>query len=207
MTPQPAQLARFSLWIDVVGGYLVCPGDELLVGQAVESPQVEIPIVGDVARRHLRLRRLPEGYLLEPLAETRVNDRLLESASLLADGDTIELTGGVRLRFRKPHPLSMTACLDLLTRHRTRPWSDGVILMAESLLLGSLAKDHIVCPNWLHELVLFRRGNELTCRHPESLTIDGAAVSGAGSLTMSSRVVGPEFSFSVEPVDSLADLP
>ena len=49
-TPHPA--ARFLLWVDGVGGYLVCEGDEVTLGQPVQGSYVDVPVLGDVSRIH-----------------------------------------------------------------------------------------------------------------------------------------------------------
>ena len=46
---------RFLLWIDGVGGYLVCLGDEVILGQASSEYQVDIPIQADLSRRHAKI--------------------------------------------------------------------------------------------------------------------------------------------------------
>src|SRR5438093_1143339 len=44
--------ARFMLWIDAVGGYLVCLGDEIVIGQAAPGTKVDVPIQADISRKH-----------------------------------------------------------------------------------------------------------------------------------------------------------
>ena len=43
---------RFMLWIDGVGGYLVCLGGRLTFGQAILDAHVDVPLVADVSRLH-----------------------------------------------------------------------------------------------------------------------------------------------------------
>jgi hypothetical protein len=45
---------RFMLWIDAVGGYLVCLGDEVTIGQAVPNNRVDVPIQADISRKHVK---------------------------------------------------------------------------------------------------------------------------------------------------------
>ena len=198
---EQGQLCRFSLWIDAVGGYLVCPGDELVVGQAGTSSDIDIPIVGDVARRHLRICRTTEVYVLEPIAETSLNGRSVTERTPLYEGNRIGLTGGVEIEFRKPNPLSMSATLQVVSRHRTRPWSDGIVLMAEACLLGNATRNHVVCSVWNSDLVIFRRGNELHARCKRPFVMDGEPVEDSVQLTEKARVVGDDFSLSLEPVE------
>ena len=65
--PTAALAPRFMLWIDAVGGFLVCLGDEIIIGQAVPGYDVDVPIQADISRQHVKIRREGEGYVLEPL--------------------------------------------------------------------------------------------------------------------------------------------
>ncbi|MEX2358777.1 MAG: FHA domain-containing protein, partial [Pirellulaceae bacterium] len=96
---------RLQLWIDGVGGYLVLPGDRIVIGQAMRSAGVDLPILGDLRRRHALVRRSEGEYLLEPLAETRLNGKRIEVPMPLANQDKIQLGESVEMLFRKPHPL------------------------------------------------------------------------------------------------------
>lgn len=197
---KPTSLERFSLWIDAVGGYLVCSTSEIVFGQANTSSRVDVAIVADIAPKHFRIIRTPEVYLLEPLAEVCLDGRPVGEKTPLRDGQLIGLTGGVELRFRKPHPLSMTATLEIETRQRTRPWSDGILLMADSCLVGPSANDHVICKHWGTELVFFRRGEELNVRCGCPFVVDGETRTGTSVLTLNSRIVGDDFSLSLESV-------
>src|SRR5262249_40485693 len=48
---------RFLLWIDGVGGYLVCLGARVTFGQAVAGDRVDVPLTADVSRLHASLTR------------------------------------------------------------------------------------------------------------------------------------------------------
>jgi FHA domain len=191
---------RFLLWVDGVGGYLVCQGDEIALGQPAPGGYIDVPILADVSRRHAIIRRDAESYVIEPRRDVCVNGRAIESLTLLADGSLIELGGGTRLRFRLPHPLSRTARLEFVSHHRTQPSTDGVLLMAESCVLGPGSKSHIVCPNWPADVVLFSQGDQLHCRTAGRFQIDGVEVDGRGPIGRSSQVVGEHFSMSLEEV-------
>src|SRR5439155_7594238 len=127
---------RFVLWIDAVGGYLVCLSDDVYIGQASPGANVDVAIQADISRRHAKIRREGEGYILDPLHQkVKVDGKPVASPMLLSDGDEIELGDKVRLRFRKPHVLSASARLEMVSRHRLQPHVDGVLLMAESCVL------------------------------------------------------------------------
>src|SRR5205823_6319924 len=51
--PEPSP--RFLLWIDGIGGFLVCLGNRVMVGQATAEAGVEIPLYADVSRIHATL--------------------------------------------------------------------------------------------------------------------------------------------------------
>ncbi|MFO0903489.1 MAG: FHA domain-containing protein [Pirellulales bacterium] len=189
---------RFVLWIDAVGGYLVCTGTKVTIGQALPGNPVDVAIQGDVSRRHVVVSRHGEGYVLEPVQPVRIGGQRIASPVNLTDGDVIELGGSVRMQFRKPHALSGSASLQMLSRHRTQPLVDGVLLMAESCVLGPSATNHVVCRQWEHDLVLFRRDEQLHCRASKSLEINGQRGSGVIPLNGNSRIVGEDFSLSVE---------
>jgi len=192
---------RFFLWIDAVGGYLVCRHDTIVIGQPDPTGRVDVPILGDLSRHHAVIRRVGEGYLLDPLRRVRVNDMETGSATSLVDGAIIELSEGVKIRFRRPHPLSATARLEFISGHRTQPNSDGVLLFAESCVMGPSNKCHVVCPSWPHELVLFRQGEELYCRGPGSFEIDGKSQQERGGVSLHSRIAGDGFSVSLETIE------
>jgi hypothetical protein len=195
----PSAEDRFMLWVDGVGGYLVCLQDSVCLGLATPGNVVEIPIMGDLSRQHARLRR-EDGYLIEPLQPVRVNGRLIRGATNLSDGDEIELGEGVRLRFRQPHALSATARLEFLSQHRTEPSAAGILLMAESCVLGPKWQDHVVCREWAHDVVLFRRDERLFCRALEPLEINGRRCEGQTPVAPGAHVEGSDFSFCLQQV-------
>ena len=198
-TDERPRQPRFMLWIDAVGGYLVCLNDTIVIGQAHPGTRVEVPLQADISRRHCQIRREGEGYLVEPIGgDVKLNGKAIGGAALLSDGDELELADGVKLRFRRPHVLSCSARLEILSRHRSQPSADGVILMAESCVLGPKWQNHVVCRDWSGDVVLYRQEDRLFCRAMESIEIDGKLCDGRGKLGPNSRVLGSEFSLSLE---------
>jgi len=192
---------RFMLWVDAVGGYRVCLADELIVGQPGGSTGADIPILADISLRHARIRRDGEGYLIDAFREVRVDGRVVAATELLGDGSRIEIGRGVKLQMRRTHPLSLTARLDFLSRHRTQPPADAVLLLADSCVLGPKPHSHIVCRDWKSEVILFRHEEKLYCHAGGRFEIDGAACKNRGQLQANSRVSGEGFSFSLEAVE------
>ena len=191
---------RFLLWVDAVGAYWVCLGDEVTLGQPVRGGAVDVPILGDISNRHARICRDGEGYWIEPLRDVRVDGHLLRAPAPLVDGSRVELGRAVRLVFRRPHPLSATARLDFDSTHRTTPSTDAVLLMAGNCVLGPHAHAHVLCRHWTREVVLFRQEEELWCRAEGGLEIDGHAFAQRGPVHPNARIVGEGFSMSLEDV-------
>jgi hypothetical protein len=190
--------SRFLLWVDGVGGYLVCLSDEVTIGQSTPGCRVDVPILADISRHHASICRRGDGYVIQPVQTSRVNGQVVRETTLLTDGDEIELGDGVRLRFRQPHALSASARLEFLSRHRTHPSADGVLLMAESCVMGPKWQNHVVCADWQGDVVLYRRDDELYCRAMDSIEIDGRLCDGRGRIGPNSHVAGNDFSMSLE---------
>jgi hypothetical protein len=198
---------RFVLWVDGVGGYLVCLEGEVVIGQAAPGNLVDIPVLADISRRHAKIRREGEGYVIEPLHVLRINNRSVQTKTILKDGDEIELGAGVRFRFRRPHALSASARLDMISRHRTQPYADSILLMAESCVLGPRWQNHVVCQEWEGDVVLYRQDDDLYCRAMDAIEIDGELCDGRGRLTSNSHVAGSDFSMSLEELDRCTTQP
>ena len=104
---------RIVAWIDAVGGFLVCLGDEIVLGQPAADGSVDVPFLADLSRRHAIIRREGEAYVLTPLQRTTVDGRPVTESVVLRDKSMIKLGDAVELRFRKPHALSNTAVLEI----------------------------------------------------------------------------------------------
>lgn len=194
-----AKLAdRFMLWVDAVGGYWVCLAEELVVGQPGGPDGADIPILADISSRHARIRRDGEGYVIDAFRDVRVGGRRVEATSWLADGACIEIGPSVKLALRRAHPLSLTARLDFVSRHRTQPPADAILLVADSCVLGPKPQSHVVCRNWSTEVILFRQESKFYCQSAGRFEIDGTTCRDRGVLQANSHVRGDGFSFSLE---------
>jgi len=196
---RPVVGKRFLLWIDGVGGYWVCLGEEVVLGRSISSV-ADVPLLGDLAACHARIRRDSEGYLIEAVREVYVDGRPVTHAALLRDGSRIQLGAGVRLLFRRPHALSATARLDFASHHRTQPSVDAVVLLADVCVLGPAARSHIVCPDWPQEVTLYRMEDELYCRSVGPLEVDGRPGRDRAKVGLDSRIAGPHFAMRLEPL-------
>jgi hypothetical protein len=192
---------RFLLWIDGVGGYLVCTSSRVSLGQATPDASVDVPIFADISRLHAFLNRDGEGYLLEAVRPASVNQRGVER-TLLGDGDRITLGAACQLRFRQPVPLSATARLELASGHRLAVAVDGVLLMGETCILGEPGQAHVEIPGLRRPVVLLRRPDGFGVRIPGDFTVDGQKCRDRWKLGLHSTVAGDDFRFTLEPLSA-----
>jgi hypothetical protein len=198
---EPGPMGRFLLWVDTVGGYLVCLDDHVVLGRAGPDSHADVPLMGDLARNHATIVRDGEGYLIRAHQPTYVNGKAVETAPL-QDGDVIRLGPTVELEFRQPSPVSATARLAVVSRHRLPLAVDSVLLMAETCIIGGSPQAHISAPNLSAQVVLYRQGSALWCRAPGGFEVDGRPSATRAPLTLHSSVLGDGFSFSLEALET-----
>ena len=191
-------MRSFMLWIDGVGGFLVCTNSQVTVGRAIPQCGIDIPVQADLRRRHFEIKRVENRYL-GSLASSEKSESE-ETWDFLADAQHLDLGNGVHLKFMQTHPLGNSARLEFSSRHRTEPWSDAILLMGDALLLGPDRSHHVCCPGWQKNLVIYRKGAEIRLRAEGSLEVNGSKQSGEVVLQDGIRVVGSEFSISCEEV-------
>jgi hypothetical protein len=132
----PAPRAVFWLSAPPLQPYRLDPAkDELTLGRA-QGCDFVFPLPG-ISRVHARLRREPEGWLLEDAGSrngTRLNGKRLTEPELLGEGDIVDID---TLRFRvvvspgEPEPYTST------TRHLVRGQLDQVSLSSLVKRIGS----------------------------------------------------------------------
>jgi|SRR5579884_2101752 len=197
--PPEEQGSRFVLWVDGVAGYLICLGDRLTLGQAVLDARADVPLVADVSRLHATLTRDAEGYLFETSRGARVNGQPTARA-LLRSGDRLTLGASCQLLFRQPVPVSTSARLDVVSGHRLPLAVDGVLLMADNLVLGPGEQVHVTVPDLTKPVVLFRLRDGLGLKYAGKVTVNGQVAPERGPLPLPAVVCGDEVSFAVEPL-------
>ena len=69
-TMKPQANGNLVLWVDAVGGFLICERDKIVLGQAIPTSGVDVPIQADISRRHATIHRDGECYLIMPAAPT-----------------------------------------------------------------------------------------------------------------------------------------
>jgi hypothetical protein len=192
---------RLMLWIDGVGGYLLCLSNRVSLGQAMPDAYVDIPIQADVSRLHGYLTRDTEGYLLEAVRPITVNHQPVDKA-LLRDGDRLTLGNNCQMRFSQPLAVSTTARLELASGHRLSLALEGVILMAETCILGPAGEGHIVIPDLRRPVVLFRHKDRLGVSASGEWTVDGRRCRDRATIEPHSTVAAEDFRFTVEAIGS-----
>jgi hypothetical protein len=190
---------RFLLWIDGVGGYLVCLGNRVTLGQATPDAYVDIPLFADVSRIHASLTRDTEGYVLEATRPVQVNSQMVDRA-LLQSGDRVTLGASCQIQFRQPVPVSASARLDLVSGHRLPLTVDGVLLMADTLVLGPGSQVHVAMPDTQQPIIFYRHKECLGIRHAGNMNIDGQRCAERGLLRPNSTITGDDFALTIEPV-------
>jgi hypothetical protein len=201
-TPEPDEVPpppRFVLWVDGVGGFLICLNSRVALGQATGDANVDVPLYADVSRLHAHLTRDEEGYVLEAGRAVQVNSQPTQR-SLLAHGDRITLGASCQLMFQQNVPVSTSARLDLVSGHRLPLALDAVLLMADTLVLGPGPQTHVCVPSLTQTLLLYRHGSGLGLRHAGPFRVDGQSVQERGALPAQATVQGENFALAVEPM-------
>lgn len=154
---------QYLLWVDGVGGYLVCLSHRVTLGQASLDPLVDIALLADVSRHHATIQRDAEGYFLEAVRRTAVNGQSAERV-FLRSGDRVTLGGSCQVQFRQPVPVSTSARLDVVSGHRFVLPVQAAILMADTLVLGPHEHSHVLVPDLTQPLILYRTKQGLSAR-------------------------------------------
>jgi hypothetical protein len=192
---------QYLLWVDGVGGYLVCLGNRVTFGQATPENNVDIALFADISRLHAALTRDPEGYLLESYRPIQVNGQPVDKA-LLRSGDRVTLGACCQFQFHQPVPVSTSARVDLVSGHRLWLAVDAILLMADTLVLGSGLQVHVGLPELPSPLILYRQKDGLGVRHAGNLMVNGRPCGERCTLEPGATVSGDDFSLTLEPVSA-----
>jgi hypothetical protein len=191
---------QYLLWIDGVGGFLVCLSHRVTLGQANPDSVVDIPLLADVSRHHATLQRDPEGYFLEAIRKVQVNGQPTEKV-LLHSSDRVTLGSSCQMQFWQPVPVSASARLELVSGHRFLHPVDGVLLMADTLLIGPGPQAHVIVQDMPGPLVLYRNKASLAVRWSGNLVIDGQDHQGKGPLAAGSTLQTEHLTLALERAD------
>lgn len=196
-----APVKRFYLWIDGIGGFLVCMGQQVTIGQAsLESGPVDIPLMADVSRFHASLKRDDENYILESSQQVQINGKCIERAGVLQVGDLLTLNASCNIRFNLPVPGCASARLDFPGSRRLPMAVDAVLLMADLLVLGPGEKVHVCLPDLEQPLRIFRQKDRVGIQWAGEYYIEGQKQTGRALIPTQGSIYSPQFTMAVEPV-------
>jgi hypothetical protein len=193
---------RFLLWVDGIGGYLVCLSSRVTFGQATGDGPVDVPLFADVSRLHAEVSRDGEGYVVESGKAITVNG-LEAKRAVLAPGDRVTLGATCQFLFHRPVAASSTALLELTSGHRLPVAVDGVLLMGNEVMLGPAPNAHVHLPELPVPVLIYRSKDGLGVRVPNShFRIDDQSFNDRANLPLPAVVSTDSFTFAVEPVAS-----
>lgn len=198
-THKPTSPPRHLLWIDGVGGFLLCLTPRVTIGHASARPAPDVPLLADVSRLHVALQRDSEGYALEALRPTSINGRDAERASLRS-GDRITLGPSCQLVFVQPLPLSASARLDVVSGHHLAYPVNSVLLMADTLVLSGGTRGHVNVPGLSQPIIVCRQQDALALRYDGAIEIEGKTLRGRAPLEAGRTAEIGEVSITLERV-------
>ena len=155
------------------------------------------------------LARALQPHMSE-LARFASNAGRVWSAAFAPDGKRVLTTddksarmwdaSSCQLLFRQPVPVSASARLDLASGHRLPLTVDGVLLMADTLVLGPGPQAHVPMPDLQQPVVLYRHQEGLAVRYGGNLYVEGRRCHERAELGRHATVTGDDFAFAIEPV-------
>jgi hypothetical protein len=193
--------ARFLLWIDGVGGYLVGLGNRVSVGRASPGASLDVPLFADVSRLHAHLVRDGEGYLIEAVRPVQVNN-LTVDRTLLRNADRVTLGTSFQFLFHQSVPVSTTPRMDIVSGHRLSLAMEAVLLMGDTLVLGPGTQTHVHVPDLKSPVVLFRHKDGLGVRHAGAFRLNGQPCTDRAELQLPATVQSEGIVFSLEWAES-----
>jgi hypothetical protein len=196
----PALPKRFLLWVDGVGGYLVCLANRVTFGQATSEGPIDVPLFADVSRLHAEISRDGEGYVVESGKAVLVNGKEATRAVLSA-GDRITLGATCQFLFHKPVAISSTARLELTSGHRLPVAVDGVLLMGNEVMLGPGPETHVLLQDVAAPILIYRSKDGIGVRVPSGpFRVDDRLCMERATLSLPAVVTAEGFTFAIEPV-------
>jgi hypothetical protein len=210
-TESQATTDRYVAWINGVGAWLILTGSPISLGRvngnvsplvkaSPSEQEADISLVANLSRDHASIQRVDENYILKPKSSVQIQGRPISYDTVLPDSCEITLGNSVRLSFSIPTPLSATAKMTFASEHRPRTSVDGVILMAETCLLGPSAGDHILCRNWSESVVLVQTSAGIIAKSKQGLQIGGREAKASDVISNGQVVSGEDFRFRLEPL-------
>ncbi len=200
--------SSYLLWIDGVGTFLVYLQETLRIGGPGEpgsltgfgSKWSDLSLLANLSRHHASITRSGESYFLEAKAPLFCNQHPVNDRILLKDQSELRLNQDVVITFKQPTVLSASACLELTSQHQPQQRLDGIVLMADTCLLGASKENHVVCPGWPGSVILYRQEDQILCRSKLKIHANQVSASAGAVLTPGSLVCGPDLRFRWEVV-------
>lgn len=198
-TVQKLWPSAWHWWMDAVGGFACFRTQRVPIGRPRTGLQ-GIEILGDLSGRHAEIVRDADGYALDAVEETFINETPATHCRL-RHGDRIRMRNVV-LEYRQPCTWRQSAQLTILSRHRMPLALDGVLLMGDAFWVGGV--DSLIRSDWSEEIKLIWSVTERRywVQSSPPLRVDGKLFDRWGPLEPTSRVQGPWGSFRFEPVVS-----
>jgi len=202
---------RYMAWIDGVGAWLILTGEKVSVGRVTggmgllaksgDEDEADLALMANMSRRHASLERVEEDYLITPHSRVSVYGRPVDRQTVLPNDCEVTLGDSVRIGFSVPTPLSASARLTFQSNHRPRTSVDGVVLMADTCLLGNGPENHICCPSWSTSVVLARTKHGLAARSREPLFVDGKLAQGLAAVESGQVITTGQYRFRLEALN------
>jgi hypothetical protein len=180
-TKKLASPPRHVLWIDGVGGFLLCLAPRVTLGHANARPTPDLPLLADVSRLHAALQRDAEGYALEAFRPVKVNGREAERATLRS-GDRITLGPSCQLLFVQPLPVSASARLDVVSGHRMSYPVTSALLMADTVVVSGGTRGHVTAPGLTQPIIVVRQQEGFALRYDGAMDVAGNPMHGRAPL-------------------------
>jgi tetratricopeptide (TPR) repeat protein len=189
-TMNPAPLpSGFLMQIDGAGSYVVTRSQITTIGPVSASRR---PLVGLLAPADLptvSIERVDDDYFLRCDAPLRVNDKPV-TEKLLSHRDKIALTPRLALRFLLPNAASTSAVLELSGARLPRQDVRRIILLDESIVLGTGRTAHVEVRSLEETIVLHLRHGQLRYRCEK--THDGGSPEDSSLIPLGTPIkVGP----------------
>lgn len=200
-------------WVDGVGSYLLVPGKQWRIGGPGGNPAAEIVVYGDLSRRAAEISRRGGRYLLHHMST--VGSPQGFDGTTLREGSAGNLTlplreltgtmpfrvGSVEFEFSQRHPLSASANLRVVSRQRTSPACNEIVLVADTCIFAATSAAHVVCPD-ATEAITLMVGNDgfWRAKGDNELKIDGSLTRSMVKIGVPCRLEVADTVIALEPI-------
>ncbi|MCA9190239.1 MAG: hypothetical protein KDB03_00700 [Planctomycetales bacterium] len=150
-----------QLNVDEAGSFTIFQQPQITLGKESRTRPVDVAFASQSELPQVRIVRSDEDYFLYADRLLEINQRQVTD-KLLAHGDRIRLADRISFRFRRPHPGSSTAILELSTSTRQAgSHSRHIILIGDVVVLGPHKDAHIRVPSAEGRAVVSEKNGQL----------------------------------------------